>query len=272
MGLLEGRKAVVTGAAQGLGLSIARCFLAEGARVAMADIQRDKLAAACANLLSNGRAFPLAVDTTSAASVRAMIADAAERLEGIDILVNVAGGSGTRIIEGIEDLDDDLFRRIIEGNLYGTFNCCKAAAPFLRKSGRGRVINFSSSSLRGVKGKSSVAARHAYAAAKAGVHGFSNQLACDLGDDGVAVAVILPAFVLTEPGARVHEVFYGLPEAERATMLSRLPEPPRQPDDIGWTVAFLASDHGAGLAGTAVRLRGPIPGPDRKSTRLNSSH
>lgn len=264
MALLEGRKAVITGAAQGLGLSIARCFVAEGARVAMADIQGGKLQAACARVSSDGRAFPLKVDTTSVESVRAMVAEAAQKLGGIDILVNVAGGSGTEIIEGIEDLEDALWRRVIEGNLHGTFNCCKAAAPFLRKSSHGRVINFSSSSLRGVKGKSSVAARHAYAAAKAGIHGFSNQLACDLGEAGVAVAVILPAFILTEPGARVHEVFYGLTEAERATMLSRLPEPPRQPDDIGWAVTFLASDHGAGLAGTVVRLKGPIPGPKLK--------
>ncbi len=267
MPLLEGRRALVTGAAQGLGLSTARCFLAEGASVVMADIQADKVAAACERINVDGRASHLTVDTTSVASVDAMVAEAARRLGGVDILVNVAGGSGTEILDRIEDMRDDIWRRVIDINLHGTFHCCRAAAPWLRKSPYGRVINFSSSSLRGVKGKSSVAARHAYAAAKAGIHGLSNQLACDLGEDGVSVAVILPAFILTEAGARVNQVFYSLSEEARASMLARLPEPPRGPDDIGWTVTFIASDHGAGLNGTGIRLSGPIAGPSLKLVR-----
>ena len=233
----------------------------------MADIQSEKVAAACNALDAGNRAFPLTVDTTSVASVEAMVAEAAARLGGIDILVNVAGGSGTKILNTIEEMPEDVWLRVIELNLTGTFHCCKAAAPWLRRSPRGRVINFSSSSLRGIKGKSSVAGKHAYAAAKAGLHGFSNQLACDFEDDSVSVAVILPAFILTEAGARVNQVFYSLSEEARAAMIARLPEPPRGPDDIGWTVTYIASDAGAGLNGTAIRLSGPITGPNLKLIR-----
>jgi NAD(P)-dependent dehydrogenase (short-subunit alcohol dehydrogenase family) len=259
LGILEGRAAIVTGAAQGLGLSISKRFLEQGARVLMADLQKEKLQVAASALGDAGNAVHACpVDVTSSGSVAEMVAQAAVVFEGrVDILVNVAGGSGTTAVERVEDMSDEIWRRVIDINLNGTFHCCRAAAPYLRRSA-GRIINFSSGSLRGVTGRSTIAARHAYGAAKAAIHGLSNQLAIDLAADGARVYVMLPGFVLTEPGARVRELFDRLSPEDRAGMLERMKEAPRRPEDIAWAVAFLASERAVGASGAGVKLSGPI--------------
>jgi NAD(P)-dependent dehydrogenase (short-subunit alcohol dehydrogenase family) len=262
-GALSDRFAIVTGAAQGLGFAIAARFVAEGASIVMADIQSDKLAAAARRVDGGiGRAIAVEVDVTSAASVDAMVAAAVSRFGHLDLLVNVAGGSGRHLVDAIEETSDAAFDGVIAANLRGTFLCCRAAVPHLHRSRDGRILNFSSGAVQGVAGKTTIAAPLAYAAAKAGIHGLTNQLAKELAQTGVAVNVLQPGFVLTEKGARVRELFDRLTDAERATMLAHLKVPPREPEEVGFGVTWLMSERARGLTGTCVRLSGKIRNSD----------
>ena len=256
---LDGRVAIVTGAAQGLGFAIAERFVACGARVMMADLQSEKIMQAAARIDPAGRSTAaVIVDVTSAQMVDHMAATANSRFGRVDMLVNVAGGSGRRTVHAIDQMSDEAWDGIIAANLRGTFLCCRAALPYLRQSADGRILNFSSGAVQGVVSKTTISAPLAYAAAKAGIHGFSNQLAKDLETSGVTVNVLQPGFVLTEPGARVRELFDALTEAERATMLTLLPAAPRQPEEVGFGVAYLMSGATKGITGMTLRLTGKI--------------
>ena len=136
MGLYEGRVAVVTGAAQGIGFAVAARMAAEGARVVMADIQAEKVAAAARRLDPAGqRTAACRVDVADAASVAAMVETAQTRFGGLDVLANVAGGSGSRIIEDIEDMTDAIWDSVVGANLRGTFVCSRAAVPLMKRRG-----------------------------------------------------------------------------------------------------------------------------------------
>lgn len=261
MNTLNGRVAIVTGAAQGLGFATAERLARSGAKVVMADMNGAKVATAAERI--GPAAVAVAVEVTSAVSVAAMVATAADRFGQLDILVNVAGGSGTLPIDRIEDLPEEIWRRVVDVNLTGTFLCCRAAAPHLRRSGAaGRIINFSSGAATGAPGKTTIAAVHAYAASKAGIHGLTSQLAIDLDADGVQVNALQPGFVLTEPGARVNDMFQLLSKDQQTDMLSRIGRP-RRPDEVGWAVAWLASA-ASRPNGAAVRLSGEIVGADNR--------
>jgi NAD(P)-dependent dehydrogenase (short-subunit alcohol dehydrogenase family) len=260
------RVAIVTGAAQGIGLAVASRLFADGARVLMADIQVDKVTEAARRLDPAGLSVAAcAVDVSCADSTKAMVDIAGRRFGRLDILANVAGGSGRQIIEQIEDMTDAIWDSVIANNLRGTFLCSRAAVAQMRRSGRGAIINFATGSIRGFTGKSTSAARLAYVAAKAGIIGFTNQLAQDLRGAGIAVNVIQPGFVLTEPGARVREMFDAMPAADQRAMLrGRMP---RKPEEIAWAVAFIASHRADELTGTSIRLSGPIESSDLRLVR-----
>jgi 3-oxoacyl-[acyl-carrier protein] reductase len=271
-GELTDRVAIVTGAAQGLGLAVATRFVAEGASVVMTDIQADKLATAVQQLdRGAGRVVAVEVDVASSASVEAMVGAAVSHFGRLDLLVNVAGGSGRHLVDAIDQMSDAVFDGVIAANLRGTFLCCRAAVPHLRHARDGRILNLSSGAVKGVAGKTTIAAPLAYAAAKAAIHGLTNQLAKDLAAAGVAVNVLQPGFVLTEPGARVRELFDRLTETERATMLAQLKVPPRQPEEVGFGVTWLMSERARGLTGTCIRLAGKIRDTNLKLVQEGSS-
>jgi 3-oxoacyl-[acyl-carrier protein] reductase len=264
MGVFDGRAAIVTGAAQGLGWAVASRFHAEGARVMLADIQGEKVAAAAQRLDPAGRtAVGHRLDASSSDAANAMVEAAQRALGGLDMLVNVAGGSGMQRVERIEDMSDEIFDRIIANNLRATFLCSRAAAPILRRKG-GAIVNFATGSIRGFSGRTTSSAPLAYVSAKAGIIGFTNQLAADLRPDNVAVSVIQPGFVLTEPGARIHTIFHAMPKEDQEAMLRG--RDLRPPEEIGWAVAYMAS-RGLEITATAVRLQGPIRSLDLKLVR-----
>lgn len=266
MGLHEGRAAIVTGAAQGIGHAVAARLIAEGARVFMADIQAEKVEAAARRLDPRGNTTAsCAVDVGQSASVARMVEAAAAHLGRIDILVNVAGGSGSKIITDIEDMTDEIWDGVINSNLRGTFLASRAVTPHMRKGGGGAIVNFATGSIRGFTGKTTSAARLAYVSAKAGIIGFTNQLSQDLAGTGVAVNVIQPGFVLTEPGARIRELFDSMPKQDQDAMLAR--RAPRAPEELGWAVAWLAAQREQDLTGHAVRLVGKIDSLDLTLTR-----
>ena len=257
MGLWEGRVAIVTGAAQGIGLAVANRIFAEGGSVVLGDMQEKKLHAAAERLDRAGnRVLPFTLNVSNTESAGAMVKEATAKFGRIDALINVAGGSGSVIVEQIEDMSDDVWDSVIASNLRGTFVCSRAVVPAMKRAGSGAIINFATGSIRGFKGKSTSAARLAYVSAKAGIIGFTNQLSQDLDGFNIAVNVIQPGFVLTEPGARIREIFESMPLEDRQAMLAR--RSPRTPEELGWATAVLAAKSRSELTATCVRLSGPI--------------
>jgi NAD(P)-dependent dehydrogenase (short-subunit alcohol dehydrogenase family) len=168
-------------------------------------------------------------------------------------------------------MTDEAWDGIVAANLRGTFLCCRATVPHLRRSTDPRILNFSSGAVQGIRSTTTISAPLAYATAKAGLHGFTNQLAKDLGQDGVAVNVLQPGFVLTEPGARVRELFDALTEDDRTTMLTQLKVPPRQPQEVGFAVAYMMSGATKKVTGMALRLTGRIVDTDLRIVQEGSS-
>lgn len=256
---LNGRCAIVTGAAQGLGKAIASRLLADGATLIGIDIQAEKLAHAAEEFASHGwRLETVAGNAGRAESASAAVARALEVAGRVDILVNCAGGSGMTAIKEIEDLDEDLWDAVLDSNLKASFLFCRAAAPAMRRLGRGRIVNFSSSLTRGVSGPlGTVGARLAYCAAKGGIEAFTKQLARDLGPAGITVNAVVPGFILTEPGARVRHKFDELDENAKSLLIRTTSTgTPGRPEDIAAAVAFLVSDAAAQVNGVLLTVGG----------------
>ncbi|HAL46761.1 MAG: SDR family oxidoreductase [SAR202 cluster bacterium] len=256
---LEGKTAIITGAAQGLGRAIALDFASEGAAMLLADIQGEKVAQVAALIGENGgQAEAIEVDVTNASAVDRMVARALELYGSVDILVNDAGGSGNQGIQDITDVTEEQWDATVDVNLKSAFLCAKAIVPHMRERGYGRIVNLSSFSAKGNFGElGTTAVRLPYAAAKSGILGFTFQLARDLGPDGIYVNVVQPGFILTEPGARVHDRFEELPDdvrdrMTRATPLGR----PGRPDDVAKAVTFLASDDASYTTGSVLEVTG----------------
>ena len=256
---LEGKKAIITGAAQGLGRAIALDFAAEGAEMLLADIQGEKVAHVAALIGENGgRAEVVEVDVTDAAQVEAMIQSAIALFGDVDILVNDAGGSGTVGIQHIEDVTEAMWDAQIDLNLKGTFLACRAMVPLMRNRGYGRIVNISSSSAKGNFGALGTSAiRLPYASAKSGIIGFTYQLAKDVASDGIYVNAVMPGFILTEEGARVRGRYEILNENEQANMTSTVPlGRPGRADEVAKAVTFLASDDASYTTGTILEVTG----------------
>jgi len=256
---LEGKKAIITGAAQGLGRAIALDFAAEGAEMLLADIQGEKVAQVAALIGENGgRAEVVEVDVTDAARVEAMIQSAIALFGDVDILVNDAGGSGTVGIQHIEDVTEEMWDAQIDLNLKGTFLACKAMVPLMRKRGYGRIVNISSSTAKGNFGALGTSAiRLPYASAKSGIIGFTYQLAKDVARDGIYVNAVMPGFILTEEGARVRGRYEILNENDQANMTSTVPlGRSGRADEVAKAVTFLASDDASYTTGTILEVTG----------------
>jgi NAD(P)-dependent dehydrogenase (short-subunit alcohol dehydrogenase family) len=187
-----GRRALVTGGASGLGLGTARKLLDIGAKVAIAD-----LPTALDRMTPDDRApfLPVPMDVTDDASIASGVATAAERLGGLDTLVNSAGIFQFRAIEGISTPEWD---RILGVNLRGTFLVMREAMPHLKASRRGRVVNISSDA-----GKTGFPLLAAYCASKFGVVGLTQAVAVEVAPDGVRVNAVCPGTVAETGMGRV---------------------------------------------------------------------
>ncbi len=256
---LDGKVALVTGAAQGIGQAIAHALAAAGAKLIISDRQAEKLAQTAAQLAQEGReVVHIATDVSKAAEVEAMVSRGLDAYGAIDILVNNAGGSGNIGVDQIDEISDELWAEIIDINLKSAFLCCRAVAPHMQQRQKGSIINFSSASAKGAFGpRGTSAARLPYAGAKAGIIGFTSQLSKDLGPSGIRVNAILPGFILTPPDARVAQRYYDLTEQEQADMVSGVPlGRPGTPEEIAAVVLFLASDAASFVSGATIDVNG----------------
>lgn len=244
---LQGRRALITAGAGGIGLAIARRLIEAGATCMVCDVDQAALDASEA-LVGAGHAVK--ADVASEADVAALFAQVKQKLGGLDILINNAGISGpTAPVEEISLAD---WQKTLAVNLDGHFLCARAAVPMLRAAGGGNIVNMSS-----IGGRLGYPQRSAYAAAKWGIVGFTKTLALELGPDNIRVNVIQPGMV---EGPRVERVM-----REKAASLGisyeKLQERAVQrialrrgvtAEDIAEVVGFLVSDAARNITGQAV--------------------
>ena len=242
---LEGKIAVVTGAARGIGAACARRFAAEGAAVVIADILEEKGEATAQAIRDDGgcAAF-IPCDTGDGGHARALIEQTVARHGRVDVLVNNAG---IFTIADFLDVTEEDFDRVLRTNLKGYFLVGQAAARAMVAAGSGSIINMSS--VNGVMAIDSIAA---YVVSKGGVNQLTSVMALALAPKGVRVNAIGPGTILTEmSGAMMTD------EAARRRILSRTPMGRvGQPEEIAGIAVFLASDDSSYVTGQVIYADG----------------
>ena len=250
---VEPRRALITGGAGGFGLAIAKALLAQGARVAIGDIDSEVLEEA-ARRVGSDDLLPLELDVTSLASVRAAVEACKTRLGGLDTLVNSAG-----VIEitPFLEISEEEWDRIIDVDLKGTFLCSQAVAPLLCESGRGRIVNIGSDA-------SSMGwplVSH-YVAAKFGVVGLTKSLAGELAEHQVTVNCVCPiATATTRMGQKclrwkMDAMKDTESEVHRATAAAVPLKRNSTEADVVNAVMFFLSDSSSFLTGQALDVDG----------------
>ena len=237
---LAGKVALVTGAAQGIGLAIARTLAGCGASVVLADVDADKAQEAAKSV--TGRALGLAMNVARGDEVAAGIARVMTECGRLDVLVNNAGITRDGLLIRMKEEDWD---RVIEVNLKGTFHCTKAALGVMIKQRSGRIISIAS--IVGVMGNSGQAN---YAASKAAILGFTKSVAREYANRGVTANAVAPGFIKTAMTGQLSEDVQA--RMREQIPLGRL----GTPEDVAEAVAFLASDAAAYVSGQVIHVNG----------------
>ena len=248
MNRLAGKVAVITGAGSGIGRAAARLFVAEGAKVVVAEIDA-ALGAASAREAGADARF-VATDVTAEESVKRMVHEAKDTFGHVDVLLNCAGGS-LREDRPVTEVDPSVWDRTMNLDLKGPFLCCRHVIPLMVERGKGSVVNFSSVvALRG----NHIA--HVYVMAKGGLISFTRALAGAYSPKGVRVNAICPGIVLTE---RVRSRFAGGNQIRFGgidDITGQYPFAVGQPEDIANVALFLASDESRMVNGAAIPAEG----------------
>jgi 3-oxoacyl-[acyl-carrier protein] reductase len=240
VGKLDGRVALVTGASRGIGAAIARAFGREGARVAV-NYHRSpaKAAEVVAAIQATGaKALAVQADVADGPAVRAMVERAVAALGPIDVLVNNAG-----IVDAtpLDQMSEDVWDRLIATNLRSVFLCTRAVLPAMLARGRGKIISVTSQ-----LGQKGMPNHTHYAAAKAGVIGFTRALAREVGPRGIHVNAIAPGPIETDLMGPITDEFRREKSAIFALRRLGLPE------EVAPTAVFLASDDSSYYAGQTL--------------------
>ena len=244
---LTGRRAVVTGAAQGIGRSIVQALAQEGVQVAAFDIDGTGLQAATAA----GAVLTHTVDLADRSAVHAAVQQTVDVLGGIDILVNCAGGVRGQVGRPLEDVVEQDWLVLFEANVHGAFWCAQAVAPHMKRGGHGRIVNIAS----GAGLRPSLTGIQAYTASKHALVGLTRQLSLELGPAGITVNSVAPGFVLSNPATQRQWESYGTDGQQRlieSIHTRRL----GQPQDIADAVIFLASGAASWISGQILSVDG----------------
>lgn len=242
---LQGKTAVVTGGGRGIGRAIALAYAREGADVCVTARSVDEIQNVAEEIREFGRTgLALQCDVTDRHAVDAMMQSAVDQLGHIDILVNNAGGGLERNPVGEDDPDN--WRAVIDVNLTGTYNCSRAALPFLRESGGGKIINVGSG-----MGHQPRASNSSYNSAKAAVWMFTRCLAMEVWRDNITVNELVPGPVYTELTAGFFALNQPHPSIDSEWV--------KGPEDVVPLAVFLATQPANGPTGQSFSIaRRPV--------------
>ena len=243
---LSNKVAVITGGAAGIGFAYARRFLAEGARVVVADVA-DPVAAA-GKLDAGDHALGVVTDVSDAASVHAMVKAAVSRFDRIDVLVNNAALFAPLTPKPFDEIPEAEWDRVMAVNVKGVWNCTRAVAPVMRAQGSGRIINVASA----IVAKGTAMLMH-YVTSKGAVVAMTRALARELGPAGIAVNAVAPGLILSDT-VQANPDIAAFQRA--AVMQSRSLKREAFPEDVEGTVVFLASDDSAFMSGQTLIVDG----------------
>ena len=240
MGLLDGKVALVTGAARGIGKAIALRFAAEGADIAFTDLAvHEETAAEIAALGHRVKSY--ASNAADFAATQAVVDEILKDFGRIDILVNNAGITRDVMFHKMTDAQ---WHAVIDVNLGGMYNWCRAVIGGMRDRGYGRIVNLRSGTVRGIPGQTN------YAATKAAMIGFTNSLAKESARKGITVNCVAPGATDTEMYAQVPDhVLQAMLESNPMHRLGR-------PEEIGEVIAFLASERASYVNGQWFLVNG----------------
>ena len=242
MALLEGRTAVVTGGAQGIGFAIAQQFVTEGARVVLGDLDLAATEAAVERLGGRDVAAAVHCDVTNADEVAALVAAAVDTFGGLDVMVNNAGITRDATMR---KMTEEQFDQVISVHLKGTWNGTRLAAGIMRENERGAIVNISS-----ISGKVGLIGQTNYSAAKAGIVGLTKAAAKEVAHLGVRINAIQPGLIrsaMTE----------AMPQRIWDEKLAEIPMARAgEPDEVAKVALFLASDLSSYMTGTVLEVTG----------------
>lgn len=246
---VENRVAVITGGARGIGAATASKLAAAGAKVAILDLNGDAAAeTAAAITASGGTALGLAANVTDRERMTEVLANVAEEFGGVDILMNNAGVLRDNLLFKMSDGDWDL---VMDVHLKGAFITTQIAQRYMVEQKYGRIISMSSISADGWRGQTN------YAAAKAGLRGFTRTLAVELGPFGITANCISPGFIETEMTRETAERIGTTIEEMRDQAAANTPvRRGGVPDDIANAVLFLASEESSFITGHNLYVTG----------------
>ncbi|MGV3701384.1 MULTISPECIES: 3-oxoacyl-ACP reductase FabG [unclassified Mycobacterium] len=242
MPLLTGKTAVITGGAQGLGFAIAQCFVAEGARVVLGDVNGEATRTAATQLGGESVARAVQCDVTSAAEVEALVAAAVDGFGGLDIMVNNAGITRDATMR---KMTEEQFDQVIAVHLKGTWNGLRAAGAVMRDAKSGAIVNMSS-----ISGKVGMVGQTNYSAAKAGIVGMTKAASKELAYLGVRVNAIQPGLIRSAMTEAMPQRIWDSKVAE--VPMGRAGEP----EEVARVALFLASDLSSYMTGTVLEVTG----------------
>ncbi len=243
MGCLEGKVAIVTGSARGIGLSIATLLATQGAAVVVSDLNHEAADAAVSALVAEGKkAIAVPANVALAADVKALVAATLSSWGRVDILVNNAGITRDGLLIRMKEEDWDA---VLSVNLKSAYHCMKAVLPVMSKQQGGRIISISS-----IAGAMGNAGQANYSASKAALIGLTKTVAREYASRGITVNAVAPGFIDTAMTA-------PLSQQVREALLKEIPLARLgKPEDIAHTVAFLASDEASYITGQVLHVNG----------------
>jgi NAD(P)-dependent dehydrogenase (short-subunit alcohol dehydrogenase family) len=254
---LEGKTALVTGGANGIGAAICRHYRREGAHLAIVDREQTDLSK-FTEVDGPGRVEGFQCDVTDSRQVEQTCASALEALGGIDILVNNAGGSGSVAAPTLSETTDEIWDHVLALNLTSILRFARALVPGMKTRGWGRIINMSSRSRFGVPTDfPTMKNTLGYVVSKGAIVSLTRQLSRELGPYGITCNAIAPGLVLPDPSARITRIFRSQPEEWQNAHIAKMPVGRAGTgDDIASLALYLASPGADFLTGETIDING----------------